>query len=107
MKIHHPERFRKKLRKYERLDNRLSHNKPFLQAVAGTDGGEVPVILLIDDGMGDGRWLFEDSRIHAPKRSFHDILGLGLLGDVTGKRSRKNTLRFGKYFLKSPTVAFP
>lgn len=108
IKVHDPGRFRKKLRRYEPLLIRFYQNKPYLRALVDIEGRETPVTLLIDNGLGDALWLFnENSEIRVPEKSFADYLGLGLLGDVTGKRSRIHSIRLGNYKMENVTAAFP
>ncbi len=108
LRVYDPERFRKKLRRYHPVHLSFYRNKPYLRAVVNIEGKEVPVMLLIDNGLGDALWLFnENKEIQVPSKSFDDFLGLGLLGDVTGKRSRVNSITLGEYTLEDVTAAFP
>lgn len=108
VKVYDPERFRKKLRKYDEVYLRFYQNKPYLEALVDITGKEVPALLLIDNGLGDALWLFNESaEIQVPPKYFEDLLGLGLLGDVTGKRSRINSITLGEHTLENVTAAFP
>lgn len=80
LKVYDPQKFRHKLRKYNRVPLRLYRNKPYVQASIRLEDHEVESTLLVDNGLGDGLWLFEDEekRFRVPQRSFQDFLGLGL-----------------------------
>lgn len=108
LRLHDPDRFRKRLTGYTELPLRFYQNKPYIHARVEIDDKEVPVTLLIDNGLGDAVWLFnENADIQVPEKSFEDFLGLGLLGDVTGKRSRIGYLELGEHRLENVTAAFP
>lgn len=108
IRVHDPDRFRKSLRRYSELPLRFYQNKPYLKAGVTLTDQEIPVTLLIDNGLGDALWLFnENADIQVPEKSFDDFLGLGLLGDVTGKRSRIRSVNLGGHRLEQVTAAFP
>lgn len=109
MKVYDPRNFRHKLRSYNRVPLRFYRNKPSVQASIRVEDHEVESTLLVDNGLGDGLWLFEDEekRFRVPQRSFQDFLGLGLIGDVHGARSRIASLTLGGYELNELTGAFP
>ena len=108
LRVHDPKRFRKRLSSYNEMPLRFFKNKPYIRAQVALEGKVVPVTLLIDNGLGDAVWLFnENADIKVPERSFDDFLGLGLLGDVTGKRSRIDYLELGDHRLEEVTAAFP
>ncbi len=108
MRLHEPGRFRKNLRRYSSLELRFFQNKPYIQSRVVIEDKPVEAILLVDNGLGDAVWLFnENDDIKVPEASFDDFLGLGLLGEVTGKRSRIRAIRIGDYTLEEVTAAFP
>lgn len=108
LRVHDPKRFRKHLSGYSEMPLRFFQNKPYIRAQVALEDKVVPVTLLIDNGLGDAVWLFnENADIKVPERSFEDFLGLGLLGDVTGKRSRIDYLELGDHRLEEVTAAFP
>ncbi|MEG9327988.1 aspartyl protease family protein [Salinimicrobium catena] len=108
LRLHDPDRFSKKLSRYNEMTIRFFQNKPYIRANVEIEGKVVPVTLLIDNGLGDAVWLFnENADIKVPEKSFEDFLGLGLLGDVTGKRSRIGYLELGDHRLRDVTAAFP
>lgn len=108
IRLHDPERFRKNLRRYNSIGLRFFQNKPYINSRIVIEEKPVDVILLVDNGLGDAIWLFnENDDIKVPERNFEDFLGLGLLGDVTGKRSRIQSMSLGDYTLEEVTAAFP
>lgn len=108
LRVYDPDRFNKNLRNYREVTLRFFQNKPYLESRVEIGDDELKAVLLVDNGLGDAVWLFnEDSDIKVPEKSFDDLLGLGLLGDVTGKRSRIGWLELGGYELKEVTAAFP
>ena len=53
-------------------------------------------------------WLFtKNLELEVPEKSFPDFLGLGLLGDIVGQRSRINSLELGGFKLENVTASFP
>jgi hypothetical protein len=84
-------------------------NKPYLNTIVRSLTGIEDVTLLIDSGSSDGLWLFdeEDFIKEDPKNYFQDFLGLGLSGNIFGKRTKINNLRLGKFELKEVTTSFP
>ncbi|MFD0976325.1 aspartyl protease family protein [Salinimicrobium gaetbulicola] len=108
IRAHDPNQFRKGLSGYKELPLRFFQNKPYINSTVQIMDRKTDVTLLLDSGLGDAVWLFsEDAGIQVPEKSFDDLLGLGLLGDVTGKRSRINSLELGNYELKEVSAAFP
>lgn len=89
----------------------MHKNKPFINAevlVDENDVESVPVKMLIDSGGSDAIWLFEHSKkkIVTPENYFDDFLGVGLSGNIFGKRSRIEGLKLGQFELERPTVSF-
>lgn len=108
LRVYDPDSFNKQLSNYNEVVLRFFRNKPYVQSRVEIEGKELVTTLLIDNGMGDAVWLFnENSDIKVPARSFDDFLGLGLVGDVIGKRSRIKSLELGGYRLNDVTAAFP
>lgn len=108
IRVHDPERFRKGLAGYKDVRLSFFRNKPYINSTVQVVDKKTEVTLLLDSGLGDAVWLFnENADLQLPKKSFDDLLGLGLLGDVTGKRSRIKSLEIGGYELKEVSSAFP
>ena len=63
--------------------------------------------LLMDTGLGDGLWLFENDSIRCNQKYITDILGRGLGGDIRGKKSRVETLELNNFKLNDALVSYP
>ncbi len=108
LRIHDPERFGKRLRSYERLPLFFYRNKPYVSSEVEVGDAKEKALFLLDNGLSDAVWIFPQSlNIKVPEHSFNDLLGLGLLGDVRGKRGRIEALHLGKTVLKQVTASFP
>jgi len=107
-KVHEPSQFNKRLSGYKEMQLRFFQNKPYIKSNVQIEDKQADVTLLIDNGLGDAIWLFNEKEdIKVPEKSFDDLLGLGLMGDVTGKRSRISSLDLGGYVLREVSAAFP
>jgi len=84
-------------------------NKPYINVDISTDNGFKEVTLLLDSGSGDALWLFNDREdyIKIPEKYFDDFLGLGLNGNIFGKRSKIEGVGFGNFKLSKVNVAYP
>ena len=85
-------------------------NKPYINAQVTIDEGKTTdVKLLIDSGGGDALWLFKESSpsINVPVRYFDDFLGMGLSGNIFGKRSLVRNFKIGNFSFENATVSFP
>ncbi|NJW51856.1 aspartyl protease family protein [Salinimicrobium oceani] len=108
LRLHDRKKFQKNLRKYERLPLEFFQEKPYLTVSVNIEGEESQATLLLDNGLSDALWLFTDNEeIKVPQHSFPDFLGLGLLGDVVGLRSRISSLQIGSQIIPGVTTSFP
>ena len=108
LRVHDPSQFNKKLGKYERQPLYFYRNKPYLLSGIEVGNKAYEAMLLLDSGLSDAVWIFPQSLdLKVPENSFHDHLGFGLLGDVTGKRGRIESMYLGKTVLKGITASFP
>lgn len=107
IRVHNPGKFKKRLAGYKEVPLKFFQNKPYINSTIQIENKETEVTLLLDSGLGDALWLFQNEAIGVPEKAFDDLLGLGLLGDVTGKRSRINSLKMGEATLKEVSTAFP
>jgi len=57
--------------------------------------------------MADGLWLFENDTIKCNNNYFVDILGFGLSGIVSGKRSKVKEIFLSDYVIKNALVSYP
>ena len=102
------ERIQRKIEKrYNKLDITLVSNKPYLTFDITNNQLNNEVNLLFDTGLSDGLWLFENEKIKCSDEYFIDVLGKGLGGDITGKKSRINELLINQFALKEALVSFP
>lgn len=86
----------------------FNKNKPYVDLfIRDSTRVKKEVRLLIDTGSGDGLWLFESDKIKVPSKFFEDYLGVGLNGDIFGKRSKIENLLLGKFQLNNVKTAYP
>lgn len=108
LRLHDRKRFYKKLRGYDKLPLQFHQEKPYISTRLEIDEKPAFATLLLDNGLSDALWLFPDStNIYIPHRSFPDFLGLGLSGDVTGRRGRVTSITLGDNTLGEVTTSFP
>lgn len=83
--------------------------KPYVDLFIIENNSHIPVTLLLDSGSGDALWLFENSHkaISVKEPNFEDFLGLGLSGEVTGRRTKLPEVRLEELLIKDVTVAYP
>ena len=103
----HNKTLNKKVKRFDKTNVELIQNKPYINLTITNNKSITNVNLLFDSGLGDGLWLFEDDSIKCSNNFFIDILGKGLGGDVTGKKSRVNDLQIDRFHLKDALVSYP
>ncbi|WP_203295931.1 aspartyl protease family protein [Luteirhabdus pelagi] len=84
--------------------------KPFIDvSLLDKYGKERDATLLLDSGSSDAIWLFGENDFisKAPSNYFKDFLGLGLSGNIYGKRSRLDMVSVGDFMLQDVNVSFP
>ena len=96
-------------RRYVEIPMTIEKNKPYITADVTLNEQEISTKLLVDIGNSDALWLFENQQknITVPPKNFADYLGKGFSGEIHGKRSRIETIKFGDYQFQKPIVAFP
>lgn len=94
-----------KRHKIEKLN--LVKNKPYIKLQTNIGEHNHNVTLLMDTGLGDGLWLFENDSLKCSNVAIKDVLGRGLGGDVIGKKSRVKRLLVSKFVLHDALVSFP
>lgn len=84
-------------------------NKPYISLKVQNEEKEKEVKLLVDSGSSDVMWLFDEDDFieESPKNYFNDFLGLGLSGNIFGKRAQIPKLFVGDYVLKEVNTSFP
>jgi len=99
----------KKCRKCETFPLVFNQRKPYVTLRDTFSGDPSEHVLLVDSGSSDALWLFDQSgHIDSiQKNFFDDFLGLGLSGNVYGKRSKLPSFQFGSFGLDNVKVAFP
>lgn len=108
LRVHDPTRFKKKLKKYTEVPLQFFQNKPYVEAVIEMEGFTGKGKLLLDNGLSDAAWIFpQNFQVQVPKKSFKDYLGLGLLGDVVGRRGRIQSFSLKEIKTSHMTVSFP
>jgi len=98
---------KKKYKKYERVPIKVFDNRPYITVDAAFGETKVSLNLLVDIGLSDGLWLFENDSIQSNATYFEDILGRGLSGEVVGKRSRVDNVRIKNFEFEQALVSYP
>lgn len=97
----------KKIKKFSKEKIKIVNNKPYINVNSKINLNEIILILLIDTGLSDGLWLFKNELIKYENKSIDDILGQGLSGDILGKRSRIDKVKFSEFSFQDILVSFP
>ncbi|MCG2430893.1 aspartyl protease family protein [Aequorivita xiaoshiensis] len=99
----------KKCKKCEDLALNFVNGKPYINLQVASETVQEEVTLLIDSGSSDVLWLFDELGFinENPKNYFNDFLGLGLSGNIFGKRARVPELILGDYLLNDVNTSFP
>lgn len=97
----------KKNKNFSSVPITLENDKPYMQIPIKLDHDFKKFKLLVDTGMADGLWLFQNDSIRCEKKYFEDILGYGLSGVVHGKRSRVEEVSLSDYIIKNALVSYP
>lgn len=98
---------KKKMRKFTKMPIFTIDDRPYLNVETQIDQEKLDLKLLIDIGLGSGLWLFENEKIKSNKIYFEDILGVGLSGEIIGKKSRVSEVKLADYVLKDALVSYP
>ncbi|MEW5676997.1 PDZ domain-containing protein [Flavobacterium enshiense] len=98
---------KKKLKSFAKLPMSIVKERPYLAIKTKLDNNEFDLKLLIDTGLGDGLWLFENDSIKCNDKFFTDVLGEGIGGTVIGKKSRVQEVQFSEFKIKEPLVSYP
>ena len=94
----------------QQLPLTIINNKPYLDGQVVVEGEDpVSTRLLIDTGSSDAVWLFTDPEIglEVPRKHYDDFLGVGLSGNIFGKRTVVNSMRIGDFSFEEAKAAFP
>lgn len=108
--IYDPKKYSlKSCRKCVDMDLNFDRNKPYISLQAASEYKQEEVTLLVDSGSSDVLWLFDERDFiqEDPRNYFDDFLGLGLSGNINGKRTRIPKLLVGHYELTAVNTSFP
>lgn len=97
----------KRIQKFNTISADLYGNKPYVKLPITLDKDKKNIKLLFDTGLGDGLWLFENDSLKCKNDFFVDLLGVGLSGEIYGKRSRIEQISFNGLVLKHALVSYP
>ncbi len=110
LKFYNPETYSyRECRRCEIFNLDFFKDKPYINLTVQLGKKEEDVTLLLDSGSSDALWLFDTEGFLSenPKNYFKDFLGLGLSGNIYGKRSRLNKAELGDFVMENVNVAFP
>lgn len=96
-----------RIRKYKSNSIDFNERKPYVKIPIEINNKQNEYKLLFDSGLGDGLWLFENDTIKCETQFFNDILGVGLSGEIKGKRSRIEKINFPGLSLSKVLVSYP
>nr|WP_294936509.1 PDZ domain-containing protein [uncultured Flavobacterium sp.] len=96
-----------RIRSFTKLPINVINDRAYLSVKTKLNDKELDLKLLIDTGLGDGLWLFENDVIKSNNNYFTDVLGEGVGGTVFGKKSRLEEIQFSDFKFKSPLVSYP
>ncbi len=97
-----------KIKKFTAESIELKDDKPYIKIKSESRRNKRNFKLLLDTGLSDGLWLFDKKKIFDKNQKFiSDILGVGLSGEIYGKRSRIDKLNLSKFDFNDVLVAYP
>lgn len=96
-----------RIRKYKSNSIDFNERKPYIKIPIEINNKQNEYKLLFDSGLGDGLWLFENDTIKCETQFFNDILGVGLSGEIKGKRSRIEKINLPGLSLSKVLVSYP
>ncbi|WP_347372975.1 aspartyl protease family protein [Aequorivita sp. Q41] len=108
--IYNPKKYAlKTCKKCEDLALNFVGMKPYISLKTASGEKQEEVKLLVDSGSSDVLWLFDKKGFikESPKNYFKDFLGLGLSGNIFGKRTRIPKLLIGGFQLNEVSTSFP
>lgn len=97
----------KKAKRFDKKKVEVKDNRPFITLNGEVNDRAVALKLLVDTGLGDGLWLFENDSIHCNENYFVDVLGRGLGGEIKGKKSRVEALYLNDMKFEEALVSYP
>jgi hypothetical protein len=97
----------KKSRNYLSAPISIENRKPYIEIPVVIDKVPVNLKLLLDTGLADGLWLFENDSVKCTSNYFIDLLGYGLSGVVSGKRAKVKEVFLSDYIINDALVSYP
>lgn len=98
---------KKRIKSYEKIPLKVIGNRPYIDVETQIGKDTLDLDLLVDVGLSDGLWLFENDKIKCQDAFFDATLGIGFSGEIKGKKSRVDAIDFAGFSLKKPLVAYP
>jgi hypothetical protein len=98
---------KRKIKKYNKEKIKLRFNKPYIEIASNLKNNNFNLNLLMDTGLSDGLWLFNPDSTIIPEKNIKDLLGIGLSGEINGKRARVKELKIGTHQFNEILVSFP
>lgn len=98
---------KRRIKSYTAIPLDIVNGRPYVNVNARLDEKEFQLKLLMDTGLTDGLWLFEDDKIKCNDKYFEDVLGEGIGGTIYGKKSRLSEINTAHFRFKEPLVSYP
>lgn len=97
----------KKLKNY--TSKKLIHinGKPHFEINVPKGNKKVNYKMLLDTGLSDAFWFFQNDTININSNYINDFLGTGISGNIEGKRARIDKIEFNSFEFDSMIVAYP
>jgi len=100
--------YKKKIEVYNKIPFVLKDFKPFIPVEMTLDENEIQKLeLLVDTGLSDGLWVFENELNIKGKKYIVDYLGSGIGGSIFGKRVRFKNIKFSDFEFENPIISIP
>lgn len=63
--------------------------------------------MLIDSGSSDALWFYNESTLNHSQKYFDDFLGIGISGEVYGKKAKLKSIKISDYIFKNVITSYP
>lgn len=98
---------KRRIKKYTKKSFDLHDNKPYVNINSSISDTKEDMKLLVDLGLSDGLWIFENDSTKIPDKNIDDYLGFGLSGEIKGKRARVKRINLSDFYFSDVLVAYP
>lgn len=98
---------KKRIAKFQKIPLKLKENRPYIDVKTQIGNDKHDLDLLVDIGLSDGLWLFENDSIKCHDAFFDATLGIGFSGEIKGKKSRVDAIQFAGFTLNKALVSYP